>query len=82
MYTVASFCLSALVLIFSIYFLVKSAQGVGEGLPIEYQTFILLLSYLFITLLPVTVHASFNMIQVEEPVEEEPEQEVVEEENK
>ena len=84
MYTVASFCLSALVLIFSIYFLVKSAQGTGEGLPIEYQTFILLLSYCFITLLPVTVHASFNMIQVDESKEEEPEQEVVEqpEENK
>lgn len=78
MYTVASFCLSALVLIFSIYFIIKSAQGISEGLPVEYQTFILLLSYVFITLLPVTVHASFNMIQVDEPVAEEPEQEVVE----
>ena len=78
MYTVASFCLSALVLIFSIYFIIKSGQGISEGLPIEYQTFILLLSYVFITLLPVTVHASFNMIQVDEPKEEEPEQEVVE----
>ena len=78
MYTVASFCLSALVLIFSIYFIIKSGQGISEGLPIEYQTFILLLSYCFITLLPVTVHASFNMIQVDEqPAEEEPEQEVV-----
>lgn len=84
MYTVASFCLSALVLIFSIYFIIKSGQGISEGLPIEYQTFILLLSYVFITLLPVTVHTSFNMIQVDEPVAEEPEQEVVEpqEENK
>ena len=82
MYTVASFCLSALVLIFSIYFIIKSGQGTSEGLPIEYQTFILLLSYVFITLLPVTVHTSFNMIQVDEPKEEEPEQEVVEEENK
>ena len=84
MYTVASFCLSALVLIFSIYFIIKSGQGTSEGLPIEYQTFILLLSYVFITLLPVTVHTSFNMIQVDEPVAEEPEQEVVEpqEENK
>ena len=84
MYTVASFCLSALVLIFSIYFIIKSGQGISEGLPIEYQTFILLLSYVFITLLPVTVHTSFNMIQVDEPKEEEPEQEVVEqqEENK
>ena len=84
MYTVASFCLSALVLIFSIYFIIKSGQGTSEGLPIEYQTFILLLSYVFITLLPVTVHTSFNMIQVDEPVSEEPEQEVVEpqEENK
>ena len=80
MYTVASFCLSALVLIFSIYFIIKSGQGTSEGLPIEYQTFILLLSYVFITLLPVTVHSSFNMIQVDEP-EEEP-QEAVEEENK
>ena len=79
MYTVASFCLSALVLIFSIYFIIKSGQGISEGLPIEYQTFILLLSYVFITLLPVTVHTSFNMIQVDEPVAEEPEQEVVEE---
>ena len=79
MYTVASFCLSALVLIFSIYFIIKSGQGTSEGLPIEYQTFILLLSYVFITLLPVTVHTSFNMIQVDEPVAEEPEQEVVEE---
>ena len=78
MYTVASFCLSALVLIFSIYFIIKSGQGTSEGLPIEYQTFILLLSYVFITLLPVTVHTSFNMIQVDEPVAEEPEQEVVE----
>ena len=84
MYTVASFCLSALVLIFSIYFIIKSGQGISEGLPIEYQTFILLLSYVFITLLPVTVHTSFNMIQVDEPVAEELEQEVVEqpEENK
>ena len=80
MYTVASFCLSALVLIFSLYFIIKSGQGTSEGLPIEYQTFILLLSYVFITLLPVTVHSSFNMIQVDEP-EEEP-QEAVEEENK
>ena len=79
MYTVASFCLSALVLIFSIYFIIKSGQGTSEGLPIEYQTFILLLSYVFITLLPVTVHTSFSMIQVDEPVAEEPEQEVVEE---
>ena len=79
MYTVASFCLSALVLIFSIYFIIKSGQGISEGLPIEYQTFILLLSYVFITLLPVTVHTSFSMIQVDEPVAEEPEQEVVEE---
>ncbi len=75
MHIVASFILSALVLVFSIYFLVKSAQGSGSGVPIEYQTFILLLSYVFITLLPVTVHLSFNMIQVEEPVVEE-EQEV------
>ena len=84
MHTVTSFILSALVLIFSIYFLVKSAQGSGSGVPVEYQTFILLLSYVFITLLPVTVHLSFNMIQVDEPKEEEPEQEVVEqpEENK
>ena len=80
MYTVASFCLSALVLIFSIYFIIKSGQGTSEGLPIEYQTFILLLSYVFITLLPVTVHSSFNMIQVDEPEEES--QEAVEEENK
>ena len=80
MYTVASFCLSALVLIFSIYFIIKSGQGISEGLPIEYQTFILLLSYVFITLLPVTVHSSFNMIQVDEPEEES--QEAVEEENK
>ena len=72
MHTVASFILSALVLVFSIYFLVKSAQGSGSGVPVEYQTFILLLSYVFITLLPVTVHLSFNMIQVEDqPVEEE-----------
>ena len=78
MYNVASFILSALVLIFSIYFLVKSAQGSDSGVPVEYQTFILLLSYVFITLLPVTVHLSFNMIQVEEQKEEEPEQEVVE----
>ena len=78
MYNVASFILSALVLIFSIYFLVKSAQGSGSGVPVEYQTFILLLSYCFITLLPVTVHASFNMVKVEEQKEEEPEQEVVE----
>ena len=78
MYMVASYTLSALVLIFSIYFIIKSAQGVGEGLPVEYQTFILLLSYCFITLLPVTVHSSFNMIKVDEPKEEEPEQEVVE----
>ena len=77
MYTVTSFILSALVLVFSVYFLVKSAQGAGEA-PVEYQTFIMLLSYCFITLLPVTVHLSFNMIQVEEPVEQE-EQEVVEE---
>ena len=79
MYTVASFCLSALVLIFSIYFIIKSGQGISEGLPIEYQTFILCLSYTFITLLPVSVHASFNMVEVEEPkpeVEEAP-QEVV-----
>ena len=76
MYTVTSFVLSALVLVFSVYFLVKSAQGSGEA-PVEYQTFIMLLSYCFITLLPVTVHLSFNMIQVEEPVEQE-EQEVVE----
>ncbi len=75
MHIVASFILSALVLVFSIYFLVKSAQGSGSGVPVEYQTFILLLSYVFITLLPVTVHLSFNMIQVEEPVVEE-EQEV------
>ena len=70
MYTVASLCLSALVLIFSLYFIIKSGQGTSEGLPIEYQTFILLLSYVFITLLPVTVHSSFNMIQVDEPEEE------------
>ena len=82
MYTVASLCLSALVLIFSIYFIIKSGQGTSEGLPIEYQTFILLLSYVFITLLPVTVHSSFNMIQVDEP-EEEPQEAVDQpEENK
>ena len=82
MYTVASFCLSALVLIFSIYFIIKSGQGTSEGLPIEYQTFILLLSYVFITLLAVTVHSSFNMIQVDEP-EEEPQEAVDQpEENK
>ena len=82
MYTVASFCLSALVLIFSLYFIIKSGQGTSEGLPIEYQTFILLLSYVFITLLPVTVHSSFNMIQVDEP-EEEPQEAVDQpEENK
>ena len=82
MYTVASFCLSTLVLIFSIYFIIKSGQGISEGLPIEYQTFILLLSYVFITLLPVTVHSSFNMIQVDEP-EEEPQEAVDQpEENK
>ena len=78
MHTVTSFILSALVLFFSIYFLVKSAQGSGSGVPVEYQTFILLLSYVFITLLPVTVHLSFNMIQVEEPVVEEQEQEAAE----
>ena len=77
MYNVASFVLSALVLIFSIYFLIKSIQGASSSVPVEYQTFILLLSYVFITLLPVTVHLSFNMIQVEEQKEEEPEQEVV-----
>ena len=76
MYNVASFILSGLVLIFSIYFLIKSIQGASSSVPVEYQTFILLLSYCFITLLPVTVHLSFNMIQVEDqPVEEE--QEVV-----
>ena len=75
MHTVTSFILSALVLIFSIYFLVKSAQGSGSGVPVEYQTFILLLSYVFITLLPVSVHSSFNMVEVNNP-----EPEVVEEE--
>ena len=79
MYSVASYVLSALVLIFSIYFIIKSAQGASEGLPVEYQPFILLLSYCFITLLPVTVHASFNLIQIEEMKAEEPEQEVAEE---
>ena len=79
MYSVASYVLSALVLIFSIYFIIKSAQGASEGLAVEYQPFILLLSYCFITLLPVTVHASFNLIQIEEMKAEEPEQEVAEE---
>ena len=78
MYTVASYVLSALVALFSIYFLIKSIQGANEDIPVEYQTFILLLSYVFITLLPVTVHSSFNMIQVDEPKPEEAEQEVVE----
>lgn len=78
MYNVASFILSALVLIFSIYFLIKSIQGGSSSAPVEYQTFILLLSYVFITLLPVTVHLSFNMIQVDEQPAEEVEQEVVE----
>ena len=78
MYTVASYVLSALVALFSIYFLIKSIQGANEDIPVEYQTFILLLSYVFITLLPVTVHSSFNMIQVDEPKPEEAEQEVSE----
>lgn len=78
MYVVASYVLSALVALFSIYFLIKSIQGANEDIPVEYQTFILLLSYVFITLLPVTVHSSFNMIQVDEPKPEEAEQEVTE----
>ena len=87
MYLVASYVLGALVAMFSIYFLINNIQGASsEHLPVEYQTFILCLSYTFITLLPVSVHASFNMIEVEEPQiqEEEVPEEVVEsqEENK
>ena len=65
MYKFTSYILSILVAIFSIYFLVIS--------PIQYQIFILLISYTFITLLPVFVHNSFDIIE-EKPVTQEEEQ--------
>ncbi len=77
MYIVASFVLGALVAIFSIYFLVNNIQNTPEGGKVQYQTFILLLSYTFITLLPVFVHKSMNMVDVENKPTSEPEQEVV-----
>ena len=71
MYMVASYVLSGLILIFSLYFLINNIQGnTAEGLPVEYQTFILLLSFTFISVLPVAVHSSFEMSEVEEPQEE------------
>ena len=71
MYTVASYVLTGLILIFSLYFLINNIQGnSAEGLPVEYQTFILLLSFTFISVLPVAVHSSFEMSEVEEPQEE------------
>ena len=71
MYMVASYVLTALILIFSLYFLINNIQGnTAEGLPVEYQTFILLLSFTFISVLPVAVHSSFEMSEVEEPQEE------------
>ena len=71
MYIVASFVLGALVAIFSIYFLINNIQNTPEGGKVQYQTFILLLSYTFITLLPVFVHKSMNMVEAEnKPVEE------------
>ena len=71
MYMVASYVLSGLILIFSLYFLINNIQGnTAEGLPVEYQTFILLLSFTFISILPVAVHSSFEMSEVEEPQEE------------
>ena len=71
MYMVASYVLTGLILIFSLYFLINNIQGnTAEGLPVEYQTFILLLSFTFISVLPVAVHSSFEMSEVEEPQEE------------
>ena len=71
MYMVASYVLTGLILIFSLYFLINNIQGnTAEGLPVEYQTFILLLSFAFISVLPVAVHSSFEMSEVEEPQEE------------
>ena len=74
MYTVTSYTLSALVAVFAIYFLVNNIQNTPAGATIQYQTFILLLSYVFITLLPVLVHNSMNMVEItdriNEPVEE------------
>ena len=71
MYMVASYVLTGLILIFSLYFLINNIQGnTAEGLPVEYQTFILLLSFTFISVLPVAVHSSFEMSEVEEPKEE------------
>ena len=71
MYMVASYVLTGLILIFSLYFLINNIQGnTAEGLPVEYQTFILLLSFTFISILPVAVHSSFEMSEVEEPQEE------------
>ena len=70
MYMVASYVLTGLILIFSLYFLINNIQGnTAEGLPVEYQTFILLLSFTFISVLPVAVHSSFEMSEVEEPQE-------------
>ena len=71
MYMVASYVLTGLILIFSLYFLINNIQGnTAEGLPVEYQTFILLLSFTFISVLPVAVHSSFEMSEVDEPQEE------------
>ena len=71
MYMVASYVLTGLILIFSLYFLINNIQcNTAEGLPVEYQTFILLLSFTFISVLPVAVHSSFEMSEVDEPQEE------------
>ena len=78
MYAFTSYILSALAAVFAIYFLVNNIQNTPEGASIQYQTFILLLSYVFITLLPVFVHNSMDMVEVEnKPVEklEEPQEE-------
>ena len=72
MHKVTSYILSLLVAVFSIYFLVNSILGSGEGVPVEYQTFILLVSYTFITLLPVFVFNSFSIKEETPVVEEEP----------
>ena len=77
MYKVTSYILGALVAVFAIYFLVNNILNRGEGASVQYQTFILLLSYTFITLLPVFVHNSMNMVDTNEKVASENTQEVV-----
>ena len=77
MYKVTSYILGALVAVFAIYFLANNILNRGEGASVQYQTFILLLSYTFITLLPVFVHNSMNMVDTNEKVASENTQEVV-----